>query len=46
MQLHIVHDDAEIGEQLVQMVQMVQDLIEAVARRKQQKLAQERRQRA
>ena len=40
MQLHIVHDDAEIGEQ------MVQDLIEAVARRKQQKLAQERRQRA
>ena len=36
MQLPIVHDDAEIGEQLVQ---MVKDLIEAVARRKQQKLA-------
>jgi len=43
MQLHIVPDDAEIGEQLVQ---MVKDLIEAVARRKQQKLAEERRQRA
>lgn len=43
MQLHIVHDDAEIGEQLVQ---MVKDLIEAAARGKQQKLAQERRQRA
>jgi hypothetical protein len=43
MQLHIVHDDAEIGEQLVQ---MVKHLIEAVACRKQQKLAQERRQRA
>jgi len=43
MQLHIGHDDAEIGEQLVQ---MVKDLIEAVARRKQQKLAEERRQRA
>jgi hypothetical protein len=43
MQLHIVHDDAEIGEQLVQ---MVKDLIEAVARRKQQKLAPERRQRS
>jgi hypothetical protein len=43
MQLHIVHDDAEIGEQLVQ---MVKDLIEAVARRKQQKLAQEWRQRS
>jgi len=43
MQLHIVHDDAEIGEQLVQ---MVKDLIEAVARGKQKKPAQERRQRA
>jgi len=43
MQLQIVPDDAEIGEQ---MVQMVKDLIEAVARRKQQKLAEERRQRA
>jgi len=43
MQLHIVPDDAEIGEQLVQ---MVKDLIEVVARRKQQKLAEERRQRA
>jgi len=43
MQLQIVPDDAEIGEQLVQ---MVKDLIEAVARRKQQKLAEERRQRA
>ncbi len=43
MQNHIVPDDAEIGEQLVQ---MVKDLIEAVARRKQQKLAEERRQRA
>ena len=42
MQLHIVHDDAEIGEQLVQ---MVKDLIEAVARQ-QQKLGQQRRQRA
>jgi len=42
MQLHIVHDDAEIGGQLAQ---MVKDLIEAVARRKQQKLAQERHQR-
>jgi hypothetical protein len=30
MPLHIVHDDAEIGEQLAQ---MVKDLIEAVARR-------------
>jgi hypothetical protein len=40
MQLYIVPDDAEIGEQ------MVKDLIEAMARRKQQKLAQERRQRA
>ena len=43
MQLQIVPDDAEIGEQ---MVQMVKDLLEAVARRKQQKLAEERRQRA
>src|SRR5438270_5479110 len=43
MQLHIVHDDAEIGEQLVQ---MVKDLIEEVPHYKQQKLAQERRQRA
>jgi hypothetical protein len=43
MQLHIVPDDADIGGQLVH---MVKDLIEAVARRKQQKLAQERRQRA
>jgi hypothetical protein len=43
MQLLIVHHGAETGEQLVQ---MVKDLIEAVARRKQQKLAQERRHRA
>ena len=43
MQLHIVHHDAETGEQLVQ---MVKDLIEGAACRKQQKLAQERRQRA
>jgi len=43
MQLHIVHDAAAIGEQLVQ---MAKDLIEAVAHRKQQKPAQERRERA
>jgi hypothetical protein len=42
MQLLIVHHDTEIGEQLVQ---TVRDLIEAVARRKRQKLAQERGQR-
>ena len=38
----IVHHDTEIGEQLVQ---TVRDLIEVVARRKQQKLVQERGQR-
>jgi hypothetical protein len=42
MQLLIVRHDTEIGEQLVQ---TVRDLIEAVARRKQHKLVQERRQR-
>jgi fructose-specific component phosphotransferase system IIB-like protein len=43
MQLLTVHQDIEIGEQLVQ---MAKDLIKAAARRKQQKLAQERRERA
>ena len=43
MQLLIVHHDTEISEQLVQ---TVRDLIEAVVRRQQQKLAQERGQRA
>ena len=42
MQLLIVHHDTEISEQLVQ---TVRDLIEAVVRRQQQKLAQERGQR-
>ena len=42
MQSLLVHHDTEIGEQLVQ---TVRDLIEVVARRKQQKLVQERGQR-
>ena len=42
MQSLIVHHDTEIGEQLVQ---TARDLIEAVARGKQQKLTQERGQR-
>jgi hypothetical protein len=43
MQLLIVHHDTEIGEQPVQ---MVRDLTETEGRRKRQKLAQERGQRA